>query len=72
MTILDGKQTALKISERIKKEIQKCSRKPRLDIFLVGNDFGSQKYVEMKSKKAQELGIQCNVHSLMKTSQKMN
>lgn len=63
MTILDGKQTALKISERIKKEIQKCSRKPRLDIFLVGNDFGSQKYVEMKSKKAQELGIQCNVHS---------
>ena len=63
MTILDGKQTALKISERIKKEIQKCSRKPRLDIFLVGNDFGSQKYVEMKLKKAQELGIQCNVHS---------
>ncbi len=63
MTILDGKQTALKISERIKEEVQKCSRTPRLDILLVGSDFGSQKYVEMKSKKAQELGIQCNVHN---------
>ena len=28
----------------------------------MGDDFGSQKYVEMKSKKAQELGIQCEVH----------
>ncbi len=63
MTILDGKQTALKISQKIKEEVQKCSRTPRLDILLVGSDFGSQKYVEMKSKKAQELGIQCNVHN---------
>ncbi len=67
MTILDGKHTSLKISERIHKDIQEYKelgkREPRLDILLVGNDFGSQKYVEMKSKKAQELGIQCNVHS---------
>ncbi len=67
MTILDGKQTALKISEKIQKEIQSISalgkRFPRLDIVLVGNDFGSRKYVEMKSKKAQELGIQCHIHS---------
>jgi len=63
MTILDGKQTALKISERIKEEVLEYNRTPRLDILLVGNDFGSQKYVEMKLKKAQELGIQCNVHS---------
>jgi len=67
MTILDGKQTALKISEKIQKDIQEYKtlgkREPRLDIILVGNDFGSQKYVEMKSKKAQELGIKCDVHS---------
>ena len=66
MKILDGKQTSLKISEKIKKEVDEyiSSRKraPRVDILLVGNDFGSQKYVEMKSKKAQELGIQCEVH----------
>ena len=63
MKILDGKQTALKISEKIKEDVQEFSRKPRLDILLVGSDFGSQKYVEMKSKKAQELGIECNIHS---------
>lgn len=66
MKILDGKQTNLKISEKIQKEIQEYinsgKRPPRLDILLVGEDFGSQKYVEMKSKKAQELGIQCEVH----------
>ena len=67
MTILDGKRTSLRISEKIQKEVQEYlnlgKRVPELDILLVGNDFGSQKYVEMKSKKAQELGIQCNVHS---------
>ncbi|MDY0097133.1 MAG: bifunctional 5,10-methylenetetrahydrofolate dehydrogenase/5,10-methenyltetrahydrofolate cyclohydrolase [Candidatus Dojkabacteria bacterium] len=66
MNILDGKQTSLTISEKIKKEvgeyISSGKRAPRVDILLVGNDFGSQKYVEMKSKKAQELGIQCEVH----------
>ena len=66
MKILDGKQTSLKISENIQKEIQghinSGKRPPKLDILLVGDDFGSQKYVEMKSKKAQELGIQCEVH----------
>ena len=66
MKILDGKQTSLKISENIKNEIKRYlesgKRAPRLDILLVGNDFGSQKYVEMKSKKAHELGIQCEVH----------
>ena len=66
MKILDGKQTSLKISEKIQKEIQEYinsgKRSPKLDILLVGDDFGSQKYVEMKSKKAQELGIQCEVH----------
>ncbi len=66
MKILDGKQTSLKISENIRNEIggylESGKRAPRLDILLVGDDFGSQKYVEMKSKKAQELGIQCEVH----------
>lgn len=73
MTILDGKQTALKISEKIQKDIQEYlnldKRVPQLDILLVGNDFGSQKYVEMKSKKAQELGIQCNVHNFEESVQ---
>ena len=66
MEILDGKQTSLKINSLIKDEVSKYisegKRVPRLDILLVGNDFGSSKYVEMKSKKAKELGIECKVH----------
>lgn len=68
MKILDGKETSLKITEQIKEKVQthisSGKRPPRLEIVLVGDDFGSQKYVEMKSKKAQELGIQCNVKKL--------
>lgn len=67
MTILDGKQTALKISEKIQKDIQEYKeldkREPRLDIILVGNDYASKMYVDMKYKKAQELGIEVNVHT---------
>lgn len=66
MTILDGKQTSQKLAQKIYDEIQSYisegKRVPRLDIILVGDNFGSQKYVEMKEKKALELGIQCNVH----------
>lgn len=73
MTILDGKRTALKISERIQSEVQEYinlgKRIPRLDIVLIGNDFGSQKYVEMKSKKAEELAIECNVHRFEENTQ---
>jgi methylenetetrahydrofolate dehydrogenase (NADP+)/methenyltetrahydrofolate cyclohydrolase len=68
MKILDGKETSLKITQEIKGKVQthisSGKRPPRLEIVLVGDDFGSQKYVEMKSKKAQELGIQCNVNKL--------
>jgi len=67
MKILDGRQTSIKITQEIQKKVDKAissgKRAPRLDIILVGNDFASQKYVEMKSKKGQELGIRCEVHS---------
>lgn len=66
MRILDGRQTSLKISTSVKEEVSKYisegKRVPRLDVLLVGDDFGSSKYVGMKSKKAKELGIQCEVH----------
>ncbi len=67
MTILDGKQTALRISEKLKEEIQgyikSGKRAPRIDIILVGNDYASKMYVDMKYKKALDLGIEVNVHT---------
>ena len=68
MKILDGKATSLKMMERIKEQVKDAissgRRYPTLHIFLVGNDFARKTYVEMKNKKAQEIGIECDVHSL--------
>ncbi len=55
--ILDGKQTALEIREELKNEISKMTIKPKLVVMLVGNDFGSQKYVASKAKVANEIGM---------------
>jgi len=47
MAILDGKLTALDINDSIKEDILEYialgNRVPRLDIILVGDDFGSKK-----------------------------
>lgn len=68
MQILDGKAVALKMQQKIIEQIQQLkiegSRLPRLDVIIVGNDYGSIKYVEMKQKKALELGITAKVHNL--------
>ena len=70
MKILDGKQTAQSISNRLKEEISKYltqgKRAPKIDIILVGDDYASKMYVDMKSKKAIDLGIQVNVHTYPK------
>jgi methylenetetrahydrofolate dehydrogenase (NADP+) / methenyltetrahydrofolate cyclohydrolase len=67
MEILNGKQTALKITQQLNKEIQQHledgKRPPRIDILLVGNDYASKMYVEMKSEKAKDLGIEVNINT---------
>jgi len=66
MTILDGKKTSEEILEKLKGEISNmvsnCNRIPRLDIIMVGKDFASEKYVDMKEKKGKDLGIKTVVH----------
>ena len=66
MILLDGSTISEKklniIKGQIKEYIDIGSRTPRLDIILVGEDFGSKKYVGMKQKRAMELGIKCVVH----------
>ncbi len=57
-TILDGKQLALKITENIKKEVEKLEKKPKLAVVVVGNYSASEIYVRNKQKKAIELGFE--------------
>ncbi len=66
MITLDGKVLSQKIQSTLRTQIEESIslglRTPRLDIIIVGEDFASKKYVEMKEKKALELGIKAIVH----------
>lgn len=68
MTILDGKATAQKISNNLKIELEKYSKKAKLDIILVGDDPASLQYDQMKQKKAAEIGIDGEIHHLPQSS----
>lgn len=62
--LLDGKKTSEKILADIELKLSRFEnvRAPRLDIFLIGDDFGSKRYVEMKKKVAERLGFSLNIH----------
>jgi len=68
MELLDGKLLSQKILDEISQEVSDIKRQgkriPRLDMILVGDDFGSVKYVGMKEKIAEEVGIKGVVHHL--------
>lgn len=68
MEILSGKQVSQEILDNISSEVEKIRKEngriPRMDVILVGNDFGSIKYVQMKQKVANEVGINCNIHHI--------
>lgn len=55
--ILDGKQSALKITENIKKQTEKLLKKPRLAVIKVGDDAASEVYVRNKQRKAESIGF---------------
>jgi len=61
MTILDGRTLSQEIINSLKtKNLNGIS----LHIILVGDDSNSQKYVELKQKKCNEIGLKCIVHRL--------
>jgi len=68
MEILDGKKIAEEILNNISEEVERLrienKRIPRLDMIIVGDDYGSVKYVGMKEKTAREVGIEGQVHHL--------
>lgn len=70
MMILDGKSVAQNILNQISEEVDSLKKNglriPRLDMILVGDDYGSLKYVGMKEKTAKDVGILGKVHNLAK------
>lgn len=59
--IIDGKLVSKKILENLSDEILFLEKKPSLTVIIVGEDPASKIYVNLKKKKAQELGINSNV-----------
>ena len=63
--ILDGKALAQSVCNDLREKITKLEgRVPHLAVVLVGDDEASQIYVRNKKKKAEEVGIACQVTEL--------
>ena len=56
--ILDGKTVSEIILNKIKKEVETLSIKPKLAVILVGENSASEIYVKIKQKRAIELGFE--------------
>ncbi|MBD3329699.1 bifunctional methylenetetrahydrofolate dehydrogenase/methenyltetrahydrofolate cyclohydrolase [Candidatus Dojkabacteria bacterium] len=65
---MDGILHSQKILEDLKVRVGKLSIRPRLDIILVGDDFASQQYVNVKEKTAQSIGIRGVVHKFSRNA----
>lgn len=59
--IIDGKAIAAQILFELQQEIRTFPNQPSLTAILVGDDPASQIYVNMKQKKANEIGIKTSV-----------
>lgn len=59
--ILNGKETSQKIIEDLKEKLTKNPTDKKLAIVSVGDDYGSAVYCNMKKKKAEYIGIGCEV-----------
>lgn len=73
--IIDGKSLALKIKEKLKKEVQDLKNSginPCLAVVLVGENMASQKYVSFKEKACKELDIQSLVFRLPENTDEMS
>lgn len=57
----DGKKIRLEILSQLKAEVDKMKEKPFLRVFWVGDNEVSGRYVELKKKVAEEIGVECEI-----------
>lgn len=57
LSVIDGKSISKELEEKVKKEIDKLKRKPRLVIISVGDDSASKIYIRNKKKACEEVGV---------------
>ncbi|MBN3491079.1 bifunctional 5,10-methylenetetrahydrofolate dehydrogenase/5,10-methenyltetrahydrofolate cyclohydrolase [Acholeplasma equirhinis] len=62
--LLNGRETADILNEKLKEAVLKLPSQPKLDIILIGNDPASESYVKGKLKTAESLGMIVEIHNL--------
>lgn len=60
MILLDGKKLAQKKLAILKNKISSFDKKPRMTIIQIGDIFESNKYIDIKIKTANEIGVETN------------
>ncbi|HUS79325.1 MAG TPA: bifunctional 5,10-methylenetetrahydrofolate dehydrogenase/5,10-methenyltetrahydrofolate cyclohydrolase [Patescibacteria group bacterium] len=69
--VLDGRETSDKVMEELAAQVEELKEKgvkPTLALILTGNDKYSRRYVRMKAKRAEELGMEARFHHLEETT----
>jgi len=61
--IIDGNLQSQVLRDGIKNEIARLNIKPKLSIVLIGSNPASEMYVKIKMRRANEVGIEANLHS---------
>lgn len=62
--IIDGKAIAHEILQEVKKGVAKQTKPPHLTVFTCAPNFETQKFLALKQKRAEEVGIEVEVISL--------
>ncbi len=65
--IIDGRKIADERLKDLRSKIKNLKKKPKLAIILIGDDPASEIYVNLKVKKARELGIETEVRQDLNT-----
>ena len=61
MKFVNGKKIADEILEGLKERIASLDRRPKLVVFLAGENSASLSYIKMKQKRAEEIGAQVEI-----------
>ncbi|MCW4036846.1 MAG: bifunctional 5,10-methylenetetrahydrofolate dehydrogenase/5,10-methenyltetrahydrofolate cyclohydrolase [Candidatus Bathyarchaeota archaeon] len=70
-TILDGRETSEKVMEELRAQVEELKAKgvsPTLALVLTGTEKYSRRYVRMKAKRAESVGIEARFHHLEETT----
>lgn len=70
--IINGKAIAAKRLEELKKKVAGLAVKPKLAVVLVGDNPASVMYVNLKKKRAEEVGIAVEVFDSVEVIEKLN